>query len=115
MSTVTPLIGIAAFPIAFGSAAVAYVSSGSPISVLIAILATLALAAVIWIVIRGRPAWRQSLDPTNTFVLALLIAGIGTMLLIGGIAALSLPAIGFGVVVLGVAWYIARPYLSAQR
>lgn len=108
MSTVTPMIGIATFPIAFGASAVAYIASGSPIAVLVAILATLALGAITWILIRAKSAWRASLEPDNMVVLAMLVGGIGTAFLVGGVAALSLPAIVLGIVVLGGAWLIFR-------
>lgn len=108
MATLGPFIGLAAFPVALGAAFIGYAASGETATIAIALVATAVLAAVVWLIARSRPAWRRNARVGNELLAAMLVAVIGFMFFIGGIAALAPVWIVVGAAVLGGAWLIQR-------
>ena len=108
METLTPVIGLAAFPVALVAAFVAYIASGSSRSIGAALVVTLIASIGVWLVLRAQSEWRRTARMTNELALALLVAIIGISMLIGGIAGLSVGWVAIGAAILVGAWFIQR-------
>ena len=108
MATLTPLIGFAYFPIALGAGFIAYAGSGDVRAIGGAMVLTLIVVLAIWLAFRNNPAWRRDARMTNERLAAILLGMVGLMILLGGIAGLSLGWTAGGAIVLGIAALIVR-------
>ncbi|HYH11591.1 MAG TPA: hypothetical protein VD789_04470 [Thermomicrobiales bacterium] len=108
MDSLTPFIGFAIFPIALGAAFIGYAASGSSNAIAAALVITVAFAIAIWALVRRQVTWRQNARMSNELLAAILVAVIGFMMLIGGIAALDPVWMIVGVAILAAAWFIQR-------
>ena len=115
METLTPIIGLAAFPVALVAAFVGYIASGSTRSIGAALVVTLIVSIGVWLLLRAQSEWRRTARMTNELVLALLVAIIGISLVIGGIAGLSVGWAAIGLAILVGAWFIQRMGPSSGR
>lgn len=106
MATLTPFIGFAVFPVALGAAFIGYGASGSSSTIAVALVTTVIVAVVLWALLRSQATWRRSARMSNELLAAILVAVVGFMMLIGGIAALAPIWMVIGVAILAGAWYI---------
>ncbi|CAN5859562.1 hypothetical protein BH20CHL2_BH20CHL2_12790 [soil metagenome] len=115
METITPIIAFLTFPVAAGAAFVGYIASASSTVIGVAAIITVVTFISIWAVLRTQARLRRRLHPTNELLAAIIIAIIGLMLALGGIASVTLVWIIAGLVVLGGAFLIVRPSLRAAH
>lgn len=115
METITPIIAFLTFPVAAGAAFVGYIASESSTVIGVAAIITVVTFISIWAVLHTQPGLRRRLQPTNELLAAIIVAIVGLMLALGGIAAVTLVWIVAGIVVLGSAFLIARPSLRQAR
>ena len=115
METLTPAIGLAAFPVALVAAFVGYIASGSTRSIGAALVVTLVVSVGVWLLLRAQSDWRRTARMTNELVLALLVAIIGISMVIGGIAGLSVGWAAIGLAIFVGAWFIQRMGPSSGR
>lgn len=108
MDTLTPFIGFAIFPVALGAAFIGYAASESTSAIAAALVITVIVAAALWALVRRQATWRSNARMSNEFLAAILVAVIGFMMLIGGIAAIAPAWMVFGTLILAGAWYIQR-------
>jgi hypothetical protein len=108
MENITPFIGFAAFPIAIGAAFIGVALTRDAKTIGVALIITAIFAVGAWALLRSQAAWRRDARMSNEALLALLVAAIGLMLLIGGLAALSIPFAVAGLAIVGGAWLIQR-------
>ncbi|HET7530825.1 MAG TPA: hypothetical protein VFJ98_07695 [Mycobacteriales bacterium] len=108
METITPLIGLAYFPVALGAGFIAYAGSRDVRAIGGALVLTLITALSIWLAFRNLPAWRRDVRITNERLAAVLLGLVGLMILLGGIAGLALGWILGGLIVLIIAWVVQR-------
>ncbi len=108
METITPFIGLATFPVALGGAFIAYGATGDTRAIGFSLVIAAIASVAIWLVVRTRASWRSGTRMSNELLLALLVATIGMMFLVGGLAALSPIWIGVGAAVLVGAWLVQR-------
>ncbi len=108
MATITPLIGFAYFPVALGAGFIAYAGSRDTRAIGGAMVITLIVALAAWLALRNRPEWRRDVRMSNERLAAILLGVIGLMILLGGIAGVSIGWTLGGAVVLGIAWLVQR-------
>lgn len=108
MEIVTPLIGFSIFPVALGAAFIGYGASGDTTAIAAALVITFVIAGGLWAFARSQSSWRRNARMPNEFLAAILVAVIGFMMLIGGLAALTPIWIVVGLAILTVAWLIQR-------
>lgn len=108
MATITPMIGFAYFPVALGAGFIAYAGSRDVRAIGGALVLTLIVALAIWLAFRNKPGWRRDARLSNERLAAILLGLVGMMIVLGGIAGLSLAWTLGGVVVLGIAAIILR-------
>jgi hypothetical protein len=115
MATITPMIGLAYFPVALGAGFIAYAGSRDARAIAGALILTLITALAIWLAFRGRPELRRDARMSNELLAAILLGLVGLMILLGGIAGLSLGWTLGGLVVLAIAWIVQRVAPSTSR
>jgi hypothetical protein len=108
METLTPLIGFAFFPVSLGAGFIAYAGARDARAIGGAMVLTLIAALAFWLVLRNRPGWRGDVRLSNERLAAILLGLIGVMILLGGLAGLSLGWSLGGAAVLVVAWLVLR-------
>jgi hypothetical protein len=114
MATITPMIGFAYFPVALGAGFIAYAGSRDTRAIGGALILTLIVALAIWLAFRNRPSWRRDVRLSNETLAAILLGVVGLMILLGGIAGLSLGWTLGGAVVLVIAGIILRVAPSSR-
>ncbi len=115
METITPIIAFLTFPVAAGAAFVGYIASASSTVIGVAAIITVVTFISIWAVLRTQAGLRRRLHSTNELLAAIIVAIVGLMLALGGIAAVTPVWIIAGLVVLAGAYGIARPSLREVR
>jgi hypothetical protein len=108
MENLTPLIGFAYFPVSLGAGFIAYAGSSDVRAIGGAMVLTLITALAAWLVLRNRPGWRRDVRMSNERLAAILLGLVGLMILIGGIAGLSIGWTLGGAIVLAIAWVVLR-------
>jgi hypothetical protein len=108
MENLTPLIGMAVFPVALGAGFIAYAGSRDARAIGGAFVLTIIVALAVWLALRNRPSLRRGGRMTNERLAAILLGLVGLMILLGGIAGLSPGWTLGGAVVLAIAWGIQR-------
>ena len=108
MATITPMVGLAYFPVALGAGFIAYAGSGDIRAIGGAMVLTVIVALAVWLAMRSRPGWRRDIRLSNERLAAILLGMVGLMILLGGIAGLSLGWTLGGAIVLGIAAVVVR-------
>lgn len=111
MSTVTPVIGVITFPVAFAAAVIAYAASGNARTIGYAVVIAVIVAVSMWGLLRSQEGLRRRLQTTNELLAGIMVALLGFAFLIAGIAAIAAAWIVVGIVVLAGAAIIVRPAL----
>lgn len=115
METITPIIAFVTFPLAAGAAFVGYIASANSRVIGIAAIISVGTAIAIWALLWSQGNWRRGIRVTNGLLAAIILSMIGLVFTVGGLAAIAPVWIVIGLVVLGGAFLIARPSLSATH